>query len=262
MEMKNFKRFFLPIMAVAMMTPFLSCSSDDDKSEDPEPVVDPVGGSNSGAENPENSLTGLWRYDWGDDPRTDYTAYYFGEKDEYYGTYSGVYFDKGNGGEQFEYQYDKSSQTVELDYQTGGTESLKIDGLSSKSIVIDGDRYEKAELTKELILLGEWTLHVGEQSARSISRVEFLNDGSYVAVDNIDQSYGSIELSCSFNASDFRNRYVYGRYYLDDKNISFTGNSDIAGDYIIDGLVVNGMRLIRASHPDEYPYIIGEWSDR
>ena len=55
---------------------------------------------------------------------------------------------------------------------------------------------------------------------------------------------------------------VSGTWSISDKRLSIKGSSQIAGEYIIEGLVVNGCRLVRASNPDEYPYLLGGWHQR
>jgi len=215
---------------------------------------------NSEEEKPEStSIVGLWREDWGDDPRCDYTAYYFAED----GT--GASWDKGNGGERFEYTYDDKRGVIEAVYNEYQKETLKVSDLTVKSVVLDSDTYIKSDLTYNLIILGEWNIHVMKDDSydSGFTRVRFKYDGTYEAIVDIDDGYGSAELHYSFDSPDFDDRRVYGEYaFKGNDKISITGDPQFKGEYIIDGLVINGMRLIRSETPKAYPHLVGGWHNR
>lgn len=121
----------------------------------------------------------------------------------------------------------------------------------------DDDGSKNAAYDK--MILGEWVINVNPQEymGRS-SRVIFFADGKYEAKDYYN-----------FNVTDERdvpftelNGKISGTWAISRNRITIDGYSQIAGDYIIDGLVENGMRLIRADSPNEYPYLIGGWHNR
>lgn len=240
-----------------MMMGVTACGndSDDGKSDSDNGKEEP--GSASEGKISASGLLGMWRCDWGDDPTSDYTAYYF-EKGEQERKPWGAFFDKGNSGELFHYTFNESTQTVDIEYtESSEHETLSITDFKLNAMKIDGEIYNKSELTEEMILLGEWLFYIDPSSMPDyMSRVKFFSDGTYAYIDRVESS----EVDVNFDS--FADRVVYGRYYINNKNITFTGNSDIAGDYIIDALLINGMRLIRADHPNEHPYIIGNWVNR
>ncbi len=246
------KHIFLGAVAVLMimMMGVTACGSDSDDGKE-KPGVASEGKISA------SDLLGMWRCDWGDDPMSDYTAYYFVKGNQDTKPW-GAFFDKGNAGRLFHhYTFNELTQTVEIEHSEFDHETLSITDFKSNTMKIDGEIYKKSELTEEMILLGEWLFYIDPSSMPDyMSRMKFFSDGTYAYIDRVESS----EVDINFDSFD--DRVVYGRYYINNKNITFTGNSGIAGDYIIDGLVINGMRLIRADHPDEYPYIIGKWVNR
>lgn len=247
-QMKNNHQLFFTLLASIAMLICPSCS-DNDKTDELEPDTPPSEPA------PSKSISGTWRHDNGDDSDNPYILYYFGPDDQ------GAYWEQGLGGDPFKYKYDKSSGTVEIDDGTPGyTEILRLSSMTSKSMDIDGLRFYSTDLTYEYIILGQWLFHVNmtdldKQDSKTLTRIIFNIDGTYEAKDRLSQA----ELDNSFQSLPDSK---YGTYTIEDSFITFSGNSDIAGRYIIDGLVINGCRLIRADHPDEYPYIIGSWFDR
>ena len=125
--------FLIAIIGVT----FCSCSSNDDDDDTKDKV----------------SIVGTWRQDWGDDKNCEYTAYSF------FNDGTGLSFDKGNGAERFNYEY--NNNTVNIKYNEeyyDYTEKLEIANLNNKSISIDGETYYKTELTYDMLILGEWYL--------------------------------------------------------------------------------------------------------
>lgn len=209
-------------------------------------------------EKPISSISGTWRESWGDGPRS-YTAYSFFDD----GT--GLYFDKGNGAERFTYTYDKQAQIVNIEFSKYQNRQLKISKLTTNTLVMDDDEYKKSELTYDMLILGEWYLHVDAyNSIGKSTRVLFSAGsvveglGTYEAKDYYDGA-GSEDFYYSF--SGLSNK-VNGTWSISNNKLSIKGESQIAGDYIIEGLVVNGCRLIRESNPNEQPYLFGGWHDR
>lgn len=225
------------LIAIIGAGTFTACSSDDDD------------------DNTKNktSIIGTWRQDWGDDKTRDYTAYSFFEDK------TGLFFDKGNGAERFSYEYNNNTITIiynEDDY----TEKLKVSDLSNKSISIDGESYYKTELTYDMLILGEWYIHVGiGNGAETKTRVCFYCNGTFDAKDYATDTDAMKETYQSFNSLS---NIKKGTYSIKGKEININGSSQIAGIYIIDGLVANGFRFIRADKPNEYPYLIGGYHDR
>jgi hypothetical protein len=214
--------------------------------------------SDSEVDTPIGSIIGTWRNDWGSGPR-DYTAYSFFED----GT--GLMFDKGNGARFFNYTYNSNSQSVKIVYSEYDNDQLSISKQTSGMLVMDSDEYKKSELTYNMLILGEWFMNVdARNSFGKGTRVLFSADWE-------KEGTGTFEAKDYYN-DDVMDEWDYSFYGLKGKvggtwsingnKISITGNTQIAGEYIIDGLVVNGCRLIRASHPDEYPYLIGGWENR
>lgn len=249
-QMKNNHQLFFALLASTAMLICPSCS-DNDKTDEPEPDTPPSEPA------PSKSISGTWRHDDSDDSGNSYILFHFGSDGE------GAYWEKGLGGEPFKYKYDISSGSVELDWgNPGDTEVLRLSSMTSKSVDIDDLRFYRTDLTYEYIILGQWLFHVnmnnpGNPAATTLTRIIFNIDGTYEAKDKLSQA----EVDYSFNAPSLPDS-KYGTYTIEDSFITFSGDSDIAGRYIIDGLVINGCRLIRADHPDEYPYIIGSWVDR
>lgn len=215
-------------------------------------------GNNNEESNNSGSIIGTWLDQWGEGPRS-YTAYTFFEKGK------GLYFDKGNGAEAFTYTYNPQSQSVIIVYSEYDKDELSISKSTSNGLTIEGDEYKKTELTYDMLILGEWNLHVGGintdgESGKS-TRVVFTADwkvegtGTYEAKDYYN-SDASDEWYYSFSGLSGK---VSGTWSITDNRLSIKGQSQIAGEYIIEGLVVNGCRLVRASNPDEYPYLTGGW---
>ena len=199
-----------------------------------------------------SSIIGTWRNSWGDDSRS-YTAYSF------FNDGTGLIFDKGNGAERFTYAYNAQTNVVSVEYNEYYKEQMTVSKLTSNVLVLDGDEYKKTELTYDMLMLGEWYIHVDAQNTPGKgSRVMFKYDGTYEARDYVDFEADD-EWDYAFNSLKGK---VSGTYTITKTSISIKGQSQIAGDYIIDGLVVNGCRLIRASNPNEYPYLIGGWHNR
>lgn len=221
---KNLLRLLIVMMATMLSVGFSSCSDDNNDTSD--------------------NIIGTWREDWDSGP-CDYTAYSFFED----GT--GLYFDKGNGAERFTYTMNPASQSVNIVYSESYQKELLISKLTLSILIMDGDEYKKTELTYDMLILGKWLLHVRGDNGTFTrqSKVTFWADGKYSAKDYTN--YGK-ELQGIFD----------GTWSIAGNRLSINGQSQIAGEYIIDGLVVNGCRLIRASHTDEYPYLVGGWEDR
>lgn len=208
-------------------------------------------------------LIGTWRYDWGDDPLYEYTVYTFFDN----GT--GLYFNKGNGATSFEYIYDTQRQEITIKENEYNSYSLIVKSLTTSVLEIgdgsdDDDAvviYRRTELAYDMLILGEWYLHVGVTifDHERGTRVWFYADGHYEAKDYDPVPFPFTEYDTSFNNLKGR---VTGLWSIKKDIISINGTSQIAGRYIIDGLVINGMRLIRADYPDEYPYLFGGWNNR
>lgn len=111
------------------------------------------------------------------------------------------------------------------------------------------------------LILGEWYVHVNPHNDKNYpaTRAWFYVDGTYEFKDYHDDVTASKESNDSFESLTGKGK---GYYYIEDKNITIYGNSQICGKYIIDGLVVNGFRFIRADYPNEYPYLIGGYHHR
>ena len=249
--MRKYILKWMTILMVAIVSVgFVSCGGDDDGNN-----------NNNKEEQSSASIIGTWRNDWGSGARS-YTAYSFFEV----GT--GLMFDKGNGAQRFTYTYNSHPQSVNIVYSEYDKESMNISKLTSSSLVMDGDEYKKIELTYSMLILGEWYLHVGGINTDGVSgkgtRVVFTADwnlegtGTYEAKDYINGD-ATDEWNYSFSGLSGK---VSGTWSISDKRLSIKGSSQIAGEYIIEGLVVDGCRLVRASNPDEYPYLLGGWHQR
>lgn len=197
----------------------------------------------------KNAIVGTWRDDWGSGAGS-YTAYSFFED----GT--GLYFDKGNGARRFTYIYNQQLQVINTNYIVSGSEEqITISKITSNELVIEGDEYKKTDLTHSMLILGEWMLHVNVESEEEHKTiVDFNYDGTYEAQDYRGWYYGN-------SMGDLIGTYT-GTYNIAGNKIFITGQSQIAGEYIIEGLVANGCRLVRASNPDEYPYLFGGFYER
>lgn len=205
-------------------------------------------------DNEEMSIIGTWRYDWGDNSATDYTAYSF------FNDGTGLYFDKGNGAVRFKYSYDRENGRISLVYSQYQNSILTVTNLTSSSVCLNEHTYKKVELTNNMLILGEWFLHVGVQhNLETKTRVCFYSDGTYEYKDYKYDSEASKEYYYSFQGLDGKGK---GTYSITDKEITINGQSQIAGEYIIEGLVVNGLRFIRSEFPDEYPYLVGGYKNR
>ena len=244
---KNILNKMAILMVSILSVCFVSCGDDDDDNND-----------NNKEEQSSASITGTWRNDWGSGARS-YTAYSFFED----GT--GLIFDKGNGAQRFTYTYNSHPQSVNIVYSEYDKESMNISKLTSSVLVMDGDEYKKIELTYSMLILGEWYLHVDARNASGKgTRVVFTADwdkegtGTYEAKDYYNDD-ATDEWDYSFSGLSGK---VSGTWSISDKRLSIKGSSQIAGEYIIEGLVVNGCRLVRASNPDEYPYLLGGWHQR
>ena len=249
--MRKYILKWMTILMVAIVSVgFVSCGGDDDGNN-----------NNNKEEQSSASIIGTWRNDWGSGARS-YTAYSFFED----GT--GLMFDKGNGAQRFTYTYNSHPQSVNIVYSEYDKESMNISKLTSSVLVMDGDEYKKIELTYSMLILGEWYLHVGGINTDGVSgkgtRVVFTADwnlegtGTYEAKDYINGD-ATDEWNYSFSGLSGK---VSGTWSISDKRLSIKGSSQIAGEYIIEGLVVDGCRLVRASNPDEYPYLLGGWHQR
>ena len=224
---------FTAIFVVMFCFSFTACSDDENNNPEEGILLD--------------SITGTWRQDWGRDPLTDYTVYHFMSDNE------GAYFDKGNGAEQFTYTFDLSEKTVTISYSEYDKEVLPISKLTSSTLVMDGEEYKKAKLTNDMLILGKWLFYVDLQNTPdSQAIVNFQNDGSYKAQDYIYHYNAPNEILGNFT----------GTYTITDNSISITGDSQIAGEYIIDGLVINGCRFIKKDSPNTHPYLIGGYYER
>ena len=250
--MKKILLNWMTIMMVAIVSiGFVSCGNDDDDGNK----------TNHSEEQASTSIIGTWRNDWGSGARS-YTAYSFFED----GT--GLYFDKGNGAKRFTYTYNSQIQSLNIVYSEYDKKQRTISKLTSSVLVMNGDEYKKSELTYSMLILGEWYLHVGGINTDGIAgkgtRVLFTSDwnvegtGTYEAKDYYNYD-ATDEWDYSFSGLSGK---VSGMWTITDNRLSIKGQSQIAGEYIIEGLVVNGCRLVRASNPDEYPYLFGGWHQR
>ncbi len=242
---KDLLKWMTILMVAIVSISFVSCSNDDDNNKQDD-------------EETTTSIIGTWRDSWDDGP-CGYTAYSFFDD----GT--GLYFDKGNGAECFTYTYNVPSNNVSIEYNEYDKEQMTVSKVTSNTLVMDGEEYQKVELTYDMLILGEWYLHVdASNNHEKGTRVVFTADwdvwgtGTYEAKDyyNDDARY---ESDYSFNGLKGT---VSGTWSISGKELSIKGSSQIAGKYIIESLVVNGCRLVRASYPDEYPYLIGGWHQR
>ena len=241
---KNLLNWMTILMVAILSASFVSCGDDDDNSNKEEQA--------------STSIIGTWRYYWGNGPRS-YTAYsFFDDK-------TGLIFDKGNGAARFTYSFNSQTKIVNIEYSKYDKEQINISKITSNSLVIDGDKYDKVELTYNMLILGEWHLHVDSRNSTGRgTRVRFTADyetegmGTYEAKDYFNDD-ATDEWDYSFSGLSEK---VSGTWSITDKRLSIKGPSQIAGEYIIEGLVVNGCRLVRASNPNEYPYLIGEWHQR
>lgn len=235
------------LMVAIVCIVIVSCGDDDDAYD-----------NKQGQDEMKVSIIGSWRYSWGDGPR-GYTAYSFFDD----GT--GLVFDKGNGAERFTYTFDAPTGIVSIEYDEYYKDQMTISQITSESLVIDGDEYKKVELTYDMLILGEWFLHVDPRSSFGKgTRVNFQAD-SYV------QGKGTYEAKDYYN-DDATNEWdssfyvlkgkVSGTWSITGKRLSIKGSSQIVGEYIIEGLVVDGCRLVKASSPNEYPYLLGGWHQR
>lgn len=200
------------------------------------------------------SIIGTWRNNWGDDPANDYTAYSFFQD----GT--GLFFDKGNGGERFKYSYNKESGCINLAFSEYENEVITVENLTHSSVCLDEDIYKKVELTNNMLILGEWYLYIDVLNAAELrTRVCFYSDGTYEFKDYTEEDAALKESDYSFYSLEGKAK---GTYSISKKEIIIKGQSQIAGKYIIDGLVVNGLRFIRSEFPNEYPYLLGGYHNR
>ena len=238
------------LMVAIVSIGFVSCGDDDDDNN-----------NKLDEEETATSIIGTWRDSWSDGPR-GYTAYSFFDD----GT--GLMFDKGNGAERFTYSFNSQTKILSIEYSEYDKEQMTVSKITSNTLVMDGDEYKKVELTYDMLILGEWYLHVGGINTDGVSgkgtRVVFTADwdvegtGTYEAKDYYNYD-ASDEWDYSFSGLSGK---VSGTWSITDKRLSIKGASQIAGEYIIEGLVVNGCRFVRASNPDEYPYLFGGWHQR
>ena len=251
--MKKFLLNWMTILVVAIVSVSLvSCGDDEDDNND-----NNNNNNNNKEEQSSASIIGTWRNDWGSGARS-YTAYSFFED----GT--GLTFDKGNSAKRFSYTYNSNPQSVNIVYSEYD-KNMTISKLTSSMLVMNGDEYKKIELSYSMLILGEWYLHVdARNSSGKGTRVVFTADwdkegtGTYEAKDYYNDE-ATDEWDYSFSGLSGK---VSGTWSISDKRLSIKGSSQIAGEYIIEGLVVNGCRLVRASNPDEYPYLLGGWHQR
>lgn len=254
-EMKTFKFSTLVLAVLMCMTGFtlVSCGGGDGDDDSGGSSILPGGSDSDNEGSVSGSLVGTWRCDNGVSSY-DFTAYSFFED----GT--GLYFgDKTVGPVSFSYTFDRSEKKINISLLTyEETKTLSISKLTSDVAVIDGSQYRKCALTNDMLILGCWLLHVDALNSKveKVTEVIFKSDGTYQASDTVDDTFWGT---------------FYGTYTITDKYITILsdsrtrengGCSQIVGKYIIDGLVVNGCRLIRAEYPDEYPYLIGGWYNR
>ena len=178
-------------MVAIVSVSFASCGDDDDDN------------SNKN-EKTTSSIIGTWKDAWSDGPR-GYTAYTFFED----GT--GLMFDKGNGAERFTYTYNAQTRIVSIEYSEYDKEDMTVSSITSSSLIMDGDEYKKTELTYDMLILGEWYLHVGGINTDGIagkgSRVVFTADWD-------------IEGTGTYEAKDY-----YNYDATDEWNSSFSGLS-------------------------------------
>lgn len=246
---KVMNKYLMNLMTTLVITTvcvlFVSCGDDDD---------DVIQGQ------APSSIIGTWRYNFKSGPR-GYTAYSFFED----GT--GLYFDKGNAGEMFTYTYISNPQSVNVIFSKYDKEQIPISRLTSNVLVLDGNEYKKTELTNAMLIIGEWSMQVDARNyTGKRTRVRFYSgsdnerSGTYDAKDYYNND-ASDEWSYSFPSLSI-NGIASGTWSINGNRLSIDGQSQIAGEYIIESLSVNSCRLIRASYPNEYPYIIGVWHGR
>ena len=215
---------------------FVSCGDNDDVIQGQAP----------------SSIIGTWRYDFKSGP-WNYTAFSFFED----GT--GLCFDKGNAGEKFTYTYISNPQSVNIVYSKYKKEQIPISRLTSNTLVLDGNEYKKTELTNAMLIIGEWSMQVNYTGIRT--RVEFHSgsdnekSGTYDAKDYYNND-ASDEWSYDFSSPSINGK-VSGTWSINGNRLNINGQSQIAGEYIIEDLAVYSLRLIRASFSNDYPYIIG-----
>ena len=244
--MRKYRLNWITILMVAIVSVgFVSCGDDDDDNDNKE-------------KQSSTSIIGTWCNYWGSDARS-YTAYSFFED----GT--GLMFDKGNGAKRFTYTFNPQTLWMTIVYSEYDKRNINITKLTSSMLVIDGNEYKKTELTYPMLILGEWYLHVdARNSLGKGTRVVFTADwdkegtGTYEAKDYYNDD-ATEEWNYSFSGLSGK---VSGTWSISDKRLSIKGSSQIAGEYIIESLVVNGCRFVRASNPDEYPYLLGGWHQR
>lgn len=256
MELKLFyqimKKNLLDLVTILMLAlvsfGFTSCSSNDDDNNNKDELL-------------SSSIIGTWRESWGEGP-SKYTAYSFFDD----GT--GLHFDKGNGAQHFTYSFNFQTKNVSIEYSEYDKEQMIVSKITSNSLVMNGDEYKKVVLTYDMLILGEWYLYVGGINTDGVigkkTRVVFRADnyvegtGTYEAKDyyNYDDTD---EWKHSFYGLSGR---VNGTWSIKGERLSIKGSSQIAGEYIIADLVVDGCRLVRASNPEEFPYLIGGWYQR
>lgn len=241
--MKNIRLNIYNYICVLIAVLCLSSCAENDKKDDNDDVDFPV-------DKVPTSILGTWRYDWGDDSDYDYTMYHFGKEGE------GACWDKGNGGERFKYTYDKNVNMVEIEWNEYYTEKMPVTFLKSNSLMLEDQVYKSTKLSYEHIILGVWLLNVRKgENSWSNSIVRFNTNKSFEIKDEVQNTP-------IYSSWDQDEDVKYGEYYIEGDMITFTGDSDIAGKYIIDALVINGCRLIRAETPNEYPRILGGWYNR
>jgi len=195
----------------------------------------------------DSLIVGSWVNYYGDDPLYEYSAYVFFED----GT--GLNFDKGNGATSLMYMYNPQKKVLTI-IEDGdvSSEVVLVTANTLKRYDDYGDEktYNKQSsfLTHDKLILGKWLLTITDGPNKYYqSEVCFYADGTYKADDYTKTPKNFIG---SFT----------GTYSITNNTLSIKGQSQIAGDYTIEGLVVNGTRFLKDGY--EYPYLIGGWKDR
>lgn len=230
---KDLLKWMTILMVAIVSISFVSCSNDDDNNKQDD-------------EETTTSIIGTWRDSWDDGPY-GYTAYSFFDD----GT--GLYFDKGNSAECFTYTYNVPSNNVSIEYNEYDKEQMTVSKVTSNTLVMDGEEYQKVELTYDMLILGEWDLRIdANNNYEKRTRVVFSADWDLWGI-------GTYEAKDYNNVNDARYESHSGTWSISGKELLIKGSSQIAGKYIIERLVVNECRFVRATNPDEKPYLLGRW---
>lgn len=234
--MKNITQIFNKNIGILMAVLCLASCTENDKDDNGDLDI-PV-------DDAPTSILGTWRWD-----NPYYDIIYHCDKDG-----EGVLFE-GNSRQRYKYTYDKNDNIVELEFSEHHSEKLPVKFLKSNSLMIDEHIFKSTSLTYKNLILGTWGLIINKivnnEQKQSISWVRVRNK-EFLFKDDVDNNkyYHSW-----FGEDDVKT----GEYFIEGDIITFTGDSDISGKYIIKELDINSCRLIRTETENDFPYIIGEW---